>query len=338
MSELLHRATYALPDVTLAVEGRSLRIVDVNRAGETFGYTRHELTNLSLDALLDSPRAELLECVAAANRSVVLASARHKDGTAARVSVRTSTSAAAAVVPCVLVVVRELPEEALAPGQIEEVCSALRFALASLERLAPKELAASSAGAGDLSLAQYACLEVETDLGFDPIERINGRYGLTGPLRAELDQAWRVKLERDPGLWQEHARLTTQYREWFQANRRGSVDGAATAHPGPRPVASDFTVSAVDMDLMSAAPLPFKPPEVPHLSVEQYAALTVEMDMNPNAHGQVLELYGIDSEATWRACEAHWTELLQADPALRKRWMRLAAELRGKLAKGTPHR
>jgi hypothetical protein len=324
VSELLHRALYALPDVTLAVDGRSLRIVDVNRAGDAFGYSRAELTALALDALLDSPRAEIASCVAAADRILLATRVRRKDGTSAAATVRASTSAAAAVMPCVLVVVREAALQVAEPGVIEDACVALRSALASLERLVP-----AAPTAPELSLAEYASLQVEREMGRDPLDKIDGRYGLTPPLRAELDRAWRAKLDREPALRQELARLVAQYREWFQSNRREG---------GPRKPPPDGTVSAVDMDFSAAGALPFRPPEVPDLSVEQYAALTVEMDASPHAHGQVLELYGITSEATWRACEAHWTEMLNADPMLRKRWMRLVADLRGKLVRSAPPR
>ena len=330
MSEVLHRALYALPDVTLAVEGRSLRIIDVNRAGETFGYARAELLALSLDALLDSPRAELLRCIAASDRSVIASRVRCKDGSAASVSLRASTSAAAASTPCVVVVVRELPDQA--HPEIEEACRALRAALASLERLVPEAEPADepTRETPELSLEQYACLEVETELAWDPIDKINSRYGLTEVLRTAVDQHWRNKLANDPALQREHGRLMDQYFAWFQANRRVSSD---SPHVGP-----DETKSRVDMLLMSAEVMPFRPPEVPDLTVEQYAALTVEMDANPTNHAQVLELYGISSEAVWHACEAHWEALLQADPSLRKRWMRLVSDLRGKLVKGTTHR
>ena len=328
MSEVLHRALYALPDVALAVEGRSLRIIDVNRAGDSFGYPRAELLALSLDALLDSPREELLQCIAASDRSVIASRVRCKDGSALGVSLRASTSAAAASTPCVVVVVRELPA---AQTEIEEACRALRSALKSLERLIPDEPADEpTRESPELSLEQHACLEVETELGWDPIERINSRYGLTEALRAVVDQHWRDKLANDAELQREHARLMDQYFAWFQANRHASSDKAS--------VATDATKSRVDMLLMRSDVMPFRPPEVPDITVEQYAALTVEMDANPTNHAQVLELYGIGSEAVWRACEAHWEALLQADPSLRKRWMRLVSDLRGKLVKGTTHR
>lgn len=326
MSEVLHRALYALPDVALAVEGRSLRIIDVNRAGETFGYARAELLALSLDALLGSPRDELLHCIAASDRSVIASRVRCKDGNTVRVSLRASTSAAAASTPCVVVVVRELP---LAPTEIEEARRALRTALASLEVPESEPADEPTRETPELSLEQYACLEVETELGWDPIDRINSRYGLTDALRAVVDQHWRGRLAQDRELQREHGRLMDQYFAWFQANRGADSDKSPSG---------DETKSRVDMLLMAAEVMPFRPPEVPDFTVEQYAALTVEMDANPANHAQVLELYGISSEAVWHACEAHWEAVLQADPTLRKRWMRLVSDLRGKLVKGTTHR
>jgi PAS domain S-box-containing protein len=322
VSEVLHRALYALPDVALAVEGRSLRIIDINRAGETFGYSRTELLALGLDALLDSPRDELAQCIAASDRSVIASRVKCKDGNTVRVSLRASTSAAAASTPCVVVVVRDLP---LAPTEIEDARRALRTALASLEVPEPEPADEPTRETPQLSLEQHACLEVETELGWDPIERINSRYGLTEPLRAVVDQHWRERLASDPELEREHGRLMDQYFAWFQANRRTSSHKPSDA--------IHETKSKIDMFLMSAEVIPFRPPEVPDFTVEQYAGLTVEMAANPKNHAQVLELYGIASEAVWHACEAHWEALLKADPNLRKRWMRLVSDLRGKLAR-----
>jgi hypothetical protein len=288
--ELLHRALYALPDVTLAVERSSLRIVDVNRTGEAMGYAKPELTALDLAAFLDSPREELVQLVAAADGRLLESRARRKDRTCVRVSVRAAVSAAAAAQPCVLVVLRELPDERL-------------------------------------TLEQYACLQAESEHAAEPMETINSRYGLSQPARVELDQLWRARIEHDPALWQEYSAALERYRKWF---------GVAGSAPRAESPAAEQTVTTPQLQAQAAV-LPFKPAGVPDLTVEQYAALTVEIDANPVARREILSLHGIGSEVLWRKCEAHWTALLQADPSLRKRWMRLVTDFRAKLVRHAPN-
>lgn len=72
--------------------------------------------------------------------------------------------------------------------------------------------------------------------------------------------------------------------------------------------------------------LPFKPPEVPDLSVEQYAAMMAELGGYPDKQGEIRAMYGIYSEAVWRLCDTHWTARLAHDPALKQKWLRLVAE------------
>lgn len=81
------------------------------------------------------------------------------------------------------------------------------------------------------------------------------------------------------------------------------------------------------------APLPFKPTEVPDLSVEQYAALMAEVEGYPSRQPEIRALYGIHSEAAFRTCEGHWTGRLAADPTLMQKWARLKADYGRKLVR-----
>jgi len=79
--------------------------------------------------------------------------------------------------------------------------------------------------------------------------------------------------------------------------------------------------------------LPFKAPTAPDLTVEQFAALGVELEAYPERRNDVLAMYGIMSEASFRACDGAWATRFAADPALRQKWMKLSADLRTKLVR-----
>jgi hypothetical protein len=82
-----------------------------------------------------------------------------------------------------------------------------------------------------------------------------------------------------------------------------------------------------------SATLPFKPVGAPELTVEQYAALTVELEAYPERRSEILGMYGIMTETAWRGCEGQWSARLVADGALRQRWMKLSADLKKKLVR-----
>jgi hypothetical protein len=259
-SELLHPALQALPDVTLAIDPPSLRIVDVNRAVSALGYPRAELLTLGLDALLECPRDDLARFVRAADGRAIELPARWRDGARGRVSARAATSAGAAAWPCVLLVLREVPEHARALEQIERLRGVLTGVLDSLEQL-------SDEGA---------------------------RIAVPAPLPAARPSA-----------------PTGAFRPVLDA--RG-------------------TVAATDLQAKPGAALPFKPAEVPDLSIEQYAMLTVELETYPARRAEILGMSGIFTDSTWLACEAHWAALLVVDPGLRQRWLKLGADFRNKLS------
>jgi hypothetical protein len=82
-----------------------------------------------------------------------------------------------------------------------------------------------------------------------------------------------------------------------------------------------------------AEALPFKPADAPDLTVEQYAALGVELEAYPERKNEILGMYGIFSDAVWQATESHWAARLVADVPLRQRWMKLGADLKTKLVR-----
>ncbi len=354
--ELLHSALRALPDVTLAIDPLSLRIVDVNRAVSALGYSRAELLALGLDALLECPRDDLARFVRAADGRAIELLARRRDGTVDRISARAATSAGAATLSCVLLVLREMPEHARALEQIERLRGVLTGVLNSLEQLsdegariavpapAPEPPPDPVERLPDLSLEQYAALGVETELRAGHSQEINTRYGIPSEAsRARLDGQWRERLERDPPLRGHWEALTAQYRTWFKAQ---AILTAAPAPAPPVPAAprsaptgafralhdARGTVAATDLQGKPGDALPFKPAEVPDLSIEQYAMLTVELEAYPARRAEILGMSGIFTDATWLACEAHWAALLVADPGLRQRWLKLGADFRTKLS------
>jgi hypothetical protein len=413
LSELLHAALYALPDVTFAVEPRGLRIVDVNRPREAFGHAREELAAMSLDALLDTPREELARFVMAADGRPMEVGVRLKNRAIVHASAGASISAAAASLPCVLVVLREAPEHAHVLEEVDRIRGVLSSVQEGLERLTEHRHAAappSSAGEPpveapavwlpELSLAQYVSLCVETERSPGRAHEVDARYGLSSEAaRVELHRQWNEKLAGDAALKTEWSALYAQYRGWFQAQERARgesgvipapVAAAPTQPEPPQPPAQPeaprtaratapsagvqaatlpFTASVTptrptgapatppparppgpppappppaenvrttmavgDMRFESDA-LPFKPPDVPDLTVEQYAALGVELEAYPERKTEILGMYGIYADATWRACESHWAGQLIADAALRQRWMKLSTDLKTKLVR-----
>lgn len=350
--ELLHRALYALPDVALAVDRDTLRILDVNRTGEAFGHGRQALANVGLDGLLDRPREELLAFVAAADGTSLLAGARTGDASLVSVSARAATAADAAAAPCVLVVLREVAT--VSPEHLGELRGALHAALTLIDKslLGPTPGGPSEAWGAE----KYAWLQAEIELGRDPVDQIVARYGLTAESYEALRSEWNERLQ-DDAQRDAHRRQLEQCLDWLRSRNQpapqepnaqpvhhgGTGDHAPHEQREPdmpftKPQRSGFnrrgTVAAGNR--APSKPLPFKPPEVPDLSVEQYAALTVELAAEPEKMLDVLGLHGITSKAAWRACDAHWMAMLDADPALRKRWMQLVSAFQSKLAKPPP--
>jgi hypothetical protein len=105
-----------------------------------------------------------------------------------------------------------------------------------------------------------------------------------------------------------------------------------SAGPGPEMQGAARATIAVT-DARRADALPFKSAEAPDLSVEQYAALTVELEAYPQRKTEIIAMYGITTDAAWRATESIWTARIVGDGALRTRWMKLVADLRTKLVR-----
>jgi hypothetical protein len=221
----------------------------------------------------------------------------------------------------------------------------------------------------ELSLAQYASLCVETELAPGSLDAIGARYGVADEAaRAELHRIWQQRLHDDPAQRAEWTGFAGRYREWLQAQQRlrdeaaiatgeslapsgpthearaepvhlramGTIAGSAAPRTTALPfraegLASIATVGASEE--RPGAPLPFKDAQAPELSVDQFAALSVELEAYPDRKKDILAMYGIVTEGAWRECDGHWASRLGADPALRLRWMRLAVELRAKLVR-----
>jgi hypothetical protein len=321
-AERLHPALYALPDVTLAVDPAGLRIADVNRADEALGYARETLRTIALDVLLDAPRDVLARFVLEADGRSLQVGLRSASGAVSRVTARASNSASASSTPCVLVTIRETDPSTVAVEELNRIRDGLVSALDGLARLAGQERLP------ELSLQQYAALCVEADLNPARANDTDRRYGVASPAaRAELHRRWNERLVADSGLKAQWTALAGQYRDWFQAEERARERVGA-----PEPVSTRPSTVVASGQRFDGDGLPFKV-SVPDLTVEQFAGLVIELEAYPARKAEILELYAIPSEASWRAVDASWKDRFISDPALRQRWTKLLGELRTRLVK-----
>jgi hypothetical protein len=342
-AERLHPALYALPDVTLAVDPGGLRIADVNRADEALGYTREALCAFGLDVLLDAPRDVLAQFVLEADCRTLHVGVRTRSGAVSRVTARASNSASASITPCVLVTIREADHPTVPVEELNRIREGLAGALDGLDRLAgrgrvtlasapPLPAQDAQERLPELSLQQYAALCVEADLNPARAQETDRRYGVASPAaRAELHRAWADRLGADAGLKAQWAALAAQYRDWFQAQERARERAA----PGPRgaePISTRPSTVIASGQRPDGDGLPFKV-SVPDLTVEQFAGLVIELEAYPGRRTEILELYAIPSDASWRAVDALWKDRFISDPVLRQRWMKILGELRTRLVK-----
>jgi hypothetical protein len=388
---ILHPVLHALPDVVLAVDPATLRVVDVNRA-TVFGYARDALTTLALDALLEKEREQLARFVRASDGRPIDVGVRLDGGAVVHASAVAAASAAAASAPCVLVVLREAGEHARVLAEIERLRGVLAGAADSLTRLLALGASPSNSNLRsgpserppeadptplpDLTLQQYASLCVEAELYAANVKEVDARYGLASEAaRSELHRIWGEKLAADAATKEQWSALIQQYRTYFQAQQRAREEPPLSAQPDPREVRrhqrttspsavlrgpplpfarADGDEDAEGAPMVStgaaqepaarstigvanafrgAGALPFKGADAPEITLEQYSALSIELESYPERRAEFLGLYGIASEAAWRACDDLWSARFVADAALRERWMKLTAELRTKLAR-----
>jgi hypothetical protein len=246
-SEILHPALRALPDVILAIDPGALQIIDVNHA-EAFGYAREALASFALDALLDLPREELARFLVAADASSIDVGIRLEDGAVVHATARAASSGGTTSAPCVLLVIREVPELARVLAQIDRVRGVLDGASETLARLSELQRTAGPPASRDvdvptprgrlsvpeLSVAQYASLCVEADGSPDNLAAVDARYGLRDEAaRAELHRIWNDKLAADGALKEQWVSLAGQYREYLQAQQRARPEGSAPGVSDP---------------------------------------------------------------------------------------------------------
>ena len=113
---------------------------------------------------------------------------------------------------------------------------------------------------------------------------------------------------------------------------------AAPARGAPPPAGG--TTLPVGIDLMAEAKtaLPFeKPPAAPakrvtmRLTLEDYAAVCVELALYPDRSQEVMKRHHLPDEATMRAIDADWQRRLAAHPDTHQRWSELYAAYRDRL-------
>jgi hypothetical protein len=85
---------------------------------------------------------------------------------------------------------------------------------------------------------------------------------------------------------------------------------------GTLPLGSDAIQRAVAaVPFAGSAPSASVP--FPRLKVRQYVSLRVDLANGPQQRAEILRRYGVPSEASFQALEAHWREQVAARPELR---------------------
>jgi hypothetical protein len=67
-------------------------------------------------------------------------------------------------------------------------------------------------------------------------------------------------------------------------------------------------------------PMPAPAMSVPELSLDQFATLSAEVDVDPMSYERTLRRNGITDSATWYALQSHWQAQIGADARLSQRW------------------
>jgi hypothetical protein len=122
----------------------------------------------------------------------------------------------------------------------------------------------------------------------------------------------------------------------FARSEAAFAGPASQATPGPPDAEAELDARGtlgISSAFRASEVLPFKSTEAPELTVEQFTAISVELEGYPERRADILAKHGIASEAAWRACDERWAARFVGDAALRHRWMKLAAELRTKLVR-----
>ncbi len=110
-----------------------------------------------------------------------------------------------------------------------------------------------------------------------------------------------------------------------------SLTGTATAPDAPAGPSLPFKGAPPERPpSFNPAPPPVRPADLPELSIEQYASLNAELELNPQRAGEILARYRM-SEAQRARFDAFWQSRL-ASPDVRRAYEQAHATYKAWLA------
>jgi len=170
----------------------------------------------------------------------------------------------------------------------------------------------------DMPLAQYASLCVEIGNHPDRTAETLARYRVTPEAKRAIDARWRERFLADPRLFSEFRRACDAYHAWL--SQQAPVSRRSVPPPGP-PSIGHSPHSSRPVHPFAAAPGPVS---IPPLTIEQYAALTVDLELAPAHRAATLHHYRL-TEAQATALDAFWRQRFPQDAAAHAAFERAAA-------------
>jgi len=206
----------------------------------------------------------------------------------------------------------------------------------------------------DMPLRQYASLCV--DIGNRPENAADtlARYRLTPESKRTIDKLYRDRFVADPALFGEFRRACDAYQTYL-SKQPSPVRAAAAggrSHDAARPLAahsasspsaahsasSSSAAHSASSPSASAWPSPHSaspssPVSIPQLTIDQYAAVLVDLQLAPAHRAAVLQRHRL-TEPLIAALDAAWSRYLATDPAARAAFQRATDAYRAWRARG----
>ena len=219
---------------------------------------------------------------------------------------------------------------------------------------APPESLRAVAPPADIPLRQYASLCVDIGNQPDRVADTLARYRLTPEAKKAIDARYRERFVAEPALFGEFRRACDAYQAWLsqQAPRSSSAPQAPRSSAPPQSLPVSARPQTPPVSVRPQTPQvafppqtpPIPPPQslrpaqqalsIPQLTVEQYAALSVDLQIAPAHRAAVLHHHRL-TEAQLAALGAAWSRYLTNDPAARDAYQRAEATYRAYRMRGS---